>query len=141
MSSKATQYSGEQLYRKLSALAEGLLYPSETDATIEVFFWNSKERGELTLDALCDLYGISPEEHVVSVPPEDFFDGVTDVFDWQTPEERQASVRFAEMRDLFFANTSKAKHYWVGEGTVMVFLWGKAYDGNYVGFQTYIVET
>ncbi|GIV54319.1 MAG: sugar-non-specific nuclease inhibitor NuiA-like protein [Candidatus Kapaibacterium sp.] len=131
----------EQLYRTLDELASSLLYPSETDAPISVFLWDTTERGALTLDALLDYFGIPSSLPSVEVPPQEFFEGVTDIYEWHQEDERAAAERFHTLRDLFFTHTSGHKHYWVGEHRVDVFLWGRARDGNYVGFKTIIVET
>jgi len=136
----ASALNSDQLYRQLEELAAGLLYPSETDAPIEVFLWETGERGALSLDALLDYYGIA-HNTVAEVPPEEFFEGVTDTYEWQDSQERADTERFCTMRDLFFANTTAQKHFWIGEHTVDVFLWGRTRDGNYVGFKTRIVET
>ncbi|MCX8051716.1 MAG: nuclease A inhibitor family protein [Chlorobi bacterium] len=131
----------QRLYRHLYQLAGGLLYPSETDAPVDVFLWDVSERGALSLDALVEYFGISRDMSVAEVPPEEFFEGITEVHDWHDESERRASENFRRMREIFFANVTQPKHYWVGERTVHVFLWGRTSDGNYVGIRTLIVET
>ncbi|GBD05194.1 hypothetical protein HRbin20_00774 [bacterium HR20] len=136
-----TMLSAEQLYHELYRLADGVLYPSETDAPVDVLLWEVSQRGALTIDALLDAFGISPQQPVSDVPPEDFFEGVTDTYDWQNEEERAMTERFRRMKELFFANVTNPKHYWVGERNVHVFLWGRTSDGNYIILKTGIVET
>ncbi len=136
-----TVLPAEQLYRELYRLADGVLYPSETDAPVDVLLWEVSERGALTIDALVDAFGISHQQAISEVPPEDYFEGVTETYDWQNEEERAMAERFRRMKELFFANVAIPKHYWVGERNVHVFLWGRTSDGNYVILKTGIVET
>lgn len=133
--------SAEQLYRQLETAACCVLYPSETDAPVNVFLWDVSERGALSLDALIETFGLPHDDVIAEVPPEDFFEGVTELYDWQTEEERRMTEHFRTMKQLFLDNVSDPKHYWVGEHTVHVFLWGRTHDGHYVGLRTYIVET
>jgi hypothetical protein len=135
-----TTLSSEQLYRELYHLADGVLYPSETDAPIDVLLWEVSARGALTVDALVDTYGIFSQS-ISEVPAEDFFDGVTDTYEWHSDEERDMTERFRKMKELFFSNVSHPKHYWIGEKNVHVFLWGRTRDGNYIILKTGIVET
>lgn len=141
MTADGTKLTSEQLYDRLRRLADGLLYPSEIDAPVDVFFWDTSLHGELTIDALIETYHLPDDAPVSSVPPEEFFEGVTETYEWHTPEEREASERFQQAQELFFANVTNPKHYWIGEHKVHVFLWGRTVDGNYVGFQTRLVET
>lgn len=133
--------SAEQLFYHLNKAAACVFYPSEVDAPVEVFLWDVSERGTLSIDALLEAFGLSRDDVVAEVPPEDFFDGVTELYDWQNEEERRITEHFRTMKQLFFGNVNDPKHYWVGEHTVHVFLWGRTQDGHYVGLRTYIVET
>ncbi len=141
MAQTPSTLNAEQLYRQAVAIAADLLYPSETDAPIDVFLWETAERGALSIDALLDYYGIPAPIPYAEAPPEEFFEGVTEFYEWQQEDERRNVQNFRTLRDLLFTNTTALKHYWVGEHKVHVFLWGRTRDGNYVGLKTHIVET
>ncbi|MCX7929676.1 MAG: nuclease A inhibitor family protein [Chlorobi bacterium] len=133
--------SAAELYRRLDELTADLMYPSETDAPIGVMMWDTSERGSLTVDAVMDYFGIPSDSPISKVPPEDFFDGVIETYPWQNEQERRHTAQYQQARDLFFANVTAPKHYWIGEYTVEVFLWGRTRDGNYIILHTRIVET
>lgn len=136
-----THLASQELSHVLSEKLEGMLYPSETDSPIDVFVWDCSEQGAFTLNTLLGYYGFSDDTNVSEVPAEEFFEGLTEIYEWHTNEEVDHANRFKEVRDLFFANVTNPKHYWVGEHTVHVFLVGRTCDGNYIGLRTYIVET
>ncbi len=133
--------STDQFVDALRRLCTGLLYPSETDAPIDVYVWNTSERGAMTFDNIAfDLH--HPEDvHVSESEAEEFFEGVTDIYEWHTPEEVEETKQYQALKEMFFANVTKPIQLWFGENKVDVLVLGRTSDGNYVGLRTFIVET
>ncbi|MBL7975767.1 MAG: hypothetical protein JNJ85_12695, partial [Candidatus Kapabacteria bacterium] len=71
----------------------------------------------------------------------EFFEGVTEIYEWHTPEEIDETKQYQELRDVFFANVTKPRQLWFGERKVDVLVFGRTSDGDVVGLKTYIVET
>jgi hypothetical protein len=83
-----------------------------------------------------------PEDVLISESDAaEFFEGVTEVYEWHTPEEVQETLQFQELRDVFFANVTKPVQVWFGENKVDVLVIGRTSQGDYVGMRTFIVET
>ena len=133
--------STDQFVDALRRLCTGLLYPSETDAPIDVYVWNTAEKGAMTYDNIAfDLH--HPEDVLISESEaEEFFEGVTEVYDWHTPEEIEETKQYQELKQVFFDNVSKPVQLWFSENKVDVLVIGRTSDGNYVGLRTFIVET
>ncbi len=131
----------DQFSDALRRLCTGLLYPSETDAPIDVYVWNCSERGAMTYDNIAfDLH--HPEDVLISESEaEEFFEGVTEVYEWHTPEEVEETKQYQELRKVFLENVTKPVQLWFGENKVDVLVLGRTSDGNYVGLRTFIVET
>jgi hypothetical protein len=131
----------DELIDALQRLCTGLLYPSESDAPIDVYVWRTAEQGAMTLDNIA-FHLHHPEDVLISESDAaEFFEGVTDVYEWHTPEEVQETLQFQKLRDLFFANVTKPVQVWFGENKVDVLVIGRSSQGDYVGLRTFIVET
>jgi len=131
----------DEVIDKLQQLVVGLLYPSETDAPIEVFVWRTAEKGACTDDNLAYEFH-HPEDVLISEShAEEFFEGVTDIYEWHTPEEIEETKQFQSLRDTFLENVTKPRQLWFGERKVDVVVFGRTTDGDVVGLKTYIVET
>ncbi len=131
----------DQFSDALRQLCTGLLYPSETDAPIDVYIWNTAEQGAMTFDNIAfNLH--HPEDVLISESEaEEFFEGVTEVYEWHTPEEVEETKQYQELKKVFFENVTKPVQLWFGENKVDVLVIGRTTDGNYVGLRTFIVET
>lgn len=132
----------DELIDELQRLSTGLLYPSETDAPISVFEWRTGEKGAYTDENLMHDLG-HPEDATLSEieTAEEFFDGLTDTYEWHTPEEIEMTKQFVELKEMLFANITKPRHIWIGEREVDVFVFGRTKDGDIIGLRTLIVET
>ncbi len=131
----------DELSDRLRQLCTGLLYPSEADAPIDVYVWKTTERGAMTYDNIAfDLH--HPEDVLISESEaEEFFEGVTEVYEWQTPEEVSETKQYQELKEAFFANVTKPVQLWFGENKVDVLVLGRTKEGDYAGLRTFIVET
>ncbi|MFM8179380.1 MAG: nuclease A inhibitor family protein, partial [Candidatus Kapaibacterium sp.] len=83
-----------------------------------------------------------PEDVLVSESEAaEFFEGVTDVYEWHSAEEVEETKQFQQLRDVFFSNVTKPLQVWFGENKVDVLVLGRTSQGDYVGLRTFIVET
>lgn len=132
--------SGE-LIDSLQKLCVGLLYPSESDAPIEVYHWDTAEKGAISDDNIAFELG-HPEDVLISESDaEEFFEGVTEIYEWHTPEEVEETKQYQELRDVFISNVTKPRQLWFGENKVDVLVFGRTVNGDYVGLKTFIIET
>ena len=131
----------DELIDTLRRLSTGLLYPSESDAPIDVFVWRTAEQGAITIDNIAfSLH--HPEDVLVSQSEaEEFFEGVTDIYEWHTDAEKEETQQYQELRDVFFQNVTKPVQVWFGENKVDVVVYGRTLSGDYVGLRTFIIET
>ena len=133
--------STDTLIDELRKLSTGLLYPSESDAPIDVFVWRTSEKGAITNDNIAFELHHPEDVHIGESEAEEFFDGVTDIYEWHTPEEIEETKQYQQLKDVFLANVSKPLQLWFGERKVDVVVYGRTSDGDYVGLHTFIVET
>lgn len=133
--------STNELIDELQKLSSGLLYPSESDAPIDVYIWRTAEQGALTIDNIAFQLHHPEDVHVSESEAGEFFEGLTDVYEWHTPEEIEETMQFQKLRDVFFANVTKPVQIWFGENKVDVVVYGRTSEGDYVGLRTFIVET
>ncbi|MFM8472480.1 MAG: nuclease A inhibitor family protein [Candidatus Kapaibacterium sp.] len=131
----------DELIDELRRLSTGLLYPSESDAPIDVYVWRTAEQGAMTLDNIA-FHLHHPEDVLVSESEAaEFFEGVTDVYEWHSAEEVEETKQFQQLRDVFFSSVTKPLQVWFGENKVDVLVLGRTSQGDYVGLRTFIVET
>src|SRR5947209_5627218 len=114
----------------LKKASKGLVYTSETDATLEPFAWEGG--GKLTKARLLELAGAESGTAVEQTTVADFFGAV--------PEED--SEKFQTLQQVLQEQLSGVKVYKVGdEPEKQVYVVGKAPDGRWAGLKTTVVET
>ena len=118
----------EDEFTLLQAAAQGLLYPSETDAPFDVFRW--KPTGT---DAAKDVLAHATKlRGIEEIPVAAFFDEL---------DESDDAPRFRALRKVMESSLSGLKVYRIGSIEVEVFVIGKARSGDWVGLHTISVET
>src|SRR3954452_16616985 len=124
---------------QLKKAIRGLLYPSETDAKLQVFVW--REEAPFTPEALLASAGLDATTPVETTDLATFMQPVTTPHDWDGPAEQKQERRFTALRALLEASLSDIKVYWVGKINIDVYVVGKTTDGTYTGVKTKMVET
>ncbi len=124
----------------LKKASKGLLYPSESDASFEVFTWKNLG-GTLTHEKLLTLAGRDPECPVEVTTTDDFFAELTAYKDDHSPEEKAVVQGYRTLRQAVKEHLIDAKTFRVGEIEVAVYLVGKTPEGDWVGLKTLSVET
>ena len=124
----------------LREAAEGLLFPSETDAPLVPFFWADADAVPLTSERLLALAQVPVGTPVKSVSLATFFRPATKEEDWHNAEEQAEVKRFQGLVATIKATLGRPQVFRVGETNMDVYVVGVA-DGGYMGLQTRVVET
>lgn len=129
----------EALLRRLSAAADGLLYPSETDAPFVPFAWETMR--DFSIDKLLLATRHNRNTPVDGMELDDFFAPVEHVEEWFDDNERETAERFALLHDTLDEVLTDVSVYRVGTVDISVYIIGKTADGYFAGVSTKIVET
>src|SRR5690606_33126609 len=81
----------------LHRAADGLLFPSETDAPLVPFFWPDERPSTPTPGLLREKAGVAPDAKIKSVRLETFFRPATREEEWHNAEEKAEVARFREL--------------------------------------------
>jgi histidine triad (HIT) family protein len=114
----------------LRKAAQGLTFPSESEAKLEPFLWEGG--GDMTPARLLQLAGAPADTPVEEVSLEDFFRVV--------PQEDRPN--FDRLAKVLRQQLSGVKVYKVGgEAEKQAYIVGKTPDGHWAGLKTTVVET
>lgn len=123
----------------LQNAAHGLLFPSETDAPIEPFFW--PEPAPVTPSA--ELVASHAEIEANAVKTQSlvtFFKPTLAEEEWHNAQEKAEVKRFQALLDVVKSDLAATKVFRVGKVEIEVYVVGRVSDG-YAGFKTKVVET
>jgi hypothetical protein len=124
---------------ELTAAADGLLVPSESDYPFVPFRWEGS--GPLTPVALLAHLELPPDTPVETRAPETFFAPLTRIAEWMDEAQRAQAARFAALRDLIVARLRNAAVYRVGRVRITVVIAGQDAADTIVGLRTTLIET
>lgn len=127
--------------QRVAKAADGLFYPSETDAPVEPFVMTGFEDEELTPEALLAFTERDAETPVETAELDAFFAPLVEEQDWHGPEERGAAKRFGRLRRLLERSLRDIRVFRVGERELDVYVLGRTRDGRFAGIRTRAVET
>jgi hypothetical protein len=125
---------------RLDQAAQGLLFPSETDAPLIPFFWPDAAPGDLTPERLAELAKTPPDQPIKSVKLDTFFRPVTKAEEWHNDEEKAEVEKFKTLVKTIKDTLAEVKVFRVGETKMDVYIVGKV-EGGYAGLKTQVVET
>ncbi len=123
----------------LSQAAAGLTFPSETDAPFVPFAW-PQAAAEATAEVVAREARLPAGSHLEQQSLEEFFAPAVAEEDWMNPAERATAKNLAALLQTIRAALPDATVFRVGEGSVDVFIVGRAGVGL-AGLQTKVVET
>jgi hypothetical protein len=115
----------------LGKAAEGLRYPSETDAPFEPFSWGRAD-SDLTPEKAARLAGASAADPVEEQSADDFF---------QYLDAAENADQFRKLRQAVTAQLSGLRVFRIGQVNIDVYLVGRTKDGEWAGLTTHSVET
>jgi Nuclease A inhibitor-like protein len=124
----------------LEQAADGLAYPSETDAPWTAFAWPTA-KGDPT-GAAVRRWG----KHKARAPVEEealdeFFAPLVGEQDWYGDQERATAAKYRALLDVVKHYLKGAKVVRVGGRTKAVYVVGTANEGGWAGLKTTAVET
>lgn len=139
-----------KLVGKLSKLAEGLYYVSETDA--EVTPKAFKDKGNVKLKAFMKLVKKPADRPAALGSFDDEYEQMTD-FDEDDEDQADDAKRFKKLLDTFKKNVKDIRVFRIGDewaskdrrgtisGGIHVYIVGKSKDGHLIVLETFSVET
>lgn len=128
-----------KLNTRLEQALNGLTFPSETDAPLQVFVWPENESFEP--EVLRQHAGHDAATPVHTTDLDRLLRPATTARDWHGPQEQERVRRFTALRDLLRAELDDVTVFKIGDAAMDVFVVGRDADGQYLGFSTHVVET
>lgn len=123
----------------LEQAVDGLLFPSETDAPIELFAW--PEAQPFSPDALRAQLGLADDARLTTMDIESFFAPAVRIEDWFSPERRARAERFQQLLSLLKQQLSAIHVYQFGQTEMPTVVLGHDEQGRLRGIKTTVVET
>jgi hypothetical protein len=123
----------------LEQAIDSLLFPSETDAPIEVFAW--PEAQPFSPDALRSRLGLEANARLTTMDIESFFAPAVRIEGWFTPERRAQAERFQQLLALLKQQLSAIHVYQFGQTEMPTVVLGHDEQGRLRGIKTVVVET
>ncbi|MCX6216349.1 nuclease A inhibitor family protein [Spirosoma sp.] len=134
--SKDTRFS-----ESVSALLTDLLYPSESDETIEIVTCYLKQAEPLSVSQIKDWLMLPPSVAVEEMLEADLWEPVITEQDWYTAEEKDRTARFQKLKQVVENTLTVRQVFRVGEAELDVYLLGIQADGDRAGIKTKIIQT
>lgn len=124
----------------LQDAAQGLLFPSETDAPLLPFFWPQAAPAAPTPELVAQQTKVPADAPIKSQSIARFFAPATKEEEWHNDEEREQVRRFRHLLEVIQATLKDVKAFRIGETDIDVYIVGSVQDGL-AGLQTKVVET
>ena len=128
--------TAQEISDRLSQLADGLLFPSESEYPLEPFVWESTT---LSSENILERSLQPSDTTIEAIALEDFFAPVVTDEDWFEDEDRAIAQRYRDMQWLI-ATLENVQVYKVGKVEIDVYIVG-AIDPDLVGLKTTVIET
>lgn len=123
----------------LEQAIDGLLFPSETDAPIELFVW--PEAQPFSPDALRTELGLDADSRLTTMDVESFFAPALRIEDWFSPERRARAEGFQQLLALLKQQLNAIHVYQFGQTEMPTVVLGHDEQGRLRGIKTVVVET
>jgi hypothetical protein len=118
-------------FQNLKKAIEGLEYPSESDASFDLFHW-PKSKAASALEQVATRAGANRK--IAEVPIDSFFDALKDSDD---------APRFLQLRHALESTLTNLKIFRAGDGEtkVDIYVIGQTQSGDWAGLHTTSIET
>lgn len=123
----------------ITAAADGLLMPSESDYPFEPFSWSGPE--PLTPELLLTLLGLPSDTPVEVRDALALLDRLATIQEWFGEYEQYVAARFATLRDTMTAHLTDLTLYRIGTIRITLIIAGRDDTGATVGLRTIVIET
>jgi hypothetical protein len=125
--------------QSLRKASEGLLFPSETDAPLEVFEWPG-EQGKPDKARVLELARLPTNTPVTKKSVDAFFKEVTQEQSWHNDAEKAEVQKFKHLVQALKESLSDVKVFQAGRVESDVYVVGRAESG-WGGVKTKVVQT
>jgi hypothetical protein len=129
----------DALLKQLAAAAEGLLYPSETDAPFLPFAWETMR--DFSVEKLLFATRHDRNTPVEGTEFHDFFKPLVRIEEWFDDAESATALSFENLRDTLSDLLGELSVYRIGTVNIDIYVIGKTDDGYFAGVSTKAVET
>ncbi|UFH52476.1 nuclease A inhibitor family protein [Spirosoma sp. KNUC1025] len=126
---------------QVSPLLTDLLYPSESDESIEPVTCYLNQRELLTTSQIKDWQMLPPSVYVEEIPEADFWEPVVTDQDWYEAEEKARTEKFKALQQLVETQLAGRQVFRVGETEIDIYLLGQQTNGERAGLKTKVVQT
>ncbi len=123
----------------LRKATEGLLFPSETDAPLEVFEWPG-EQGKPDKARVLALAKLPAGTPVKTKSVDAFFKEVTQEQSWHDDEEKAEVQKFKQVVQTLKDSLADPKVFQAGKAESDVYIVGRT-DAGWAGVKTKVVQT
>ena len=120
----------------LTELADGLLFPSESDYPLETFTWEAET---ITPEIILTRSQKTADTAIEAITLEDFFAPVVTDEDWFEDEDRQVAQKFRDLQTAI-ATLGNVQVFRLGKIEIDVYIVG-AIGPDLIGLKTTIIET
>lgn len=127
------------LKERIEKTCKGLVYVSETDAPIEVFFNSSMDVP--IVKELLSFRGKEDEPTTTSTETGNFFKRLTTEKEWHTEVQSRNARRFKKLQQLLEKELEDIRIIRVGRVRIEIYVIGKSKNGEVAGIKTFSVET
>ena len=128
--------TAKEITDRLSQLADGLLFPSESEYPLEPFTWESTS---LTPETILERSQKPADSAIESITLEEFFAPVTTDEDWFDDEDREIAQRFRDLQAAI-ATLENVQVFRLGKIEIDVYIVG-AIGPDLIGLKTTVIET
>ncbi|WP_055073865.1 nuclease A inhibitor family protein [Pseudanabaena sp. 'Roaring Creek'] len=128
--------TSKKIFDRLSTLAKGLQFPSESEFPLEPFLWESTTLLPANILHRANKPAIAPIE---AIALQEFFAPVTDEREWYDDDERAIAQRFRDL-EMEISALENVQVFKVGQVEIDVYIVG-AIDLDLVGLKTTVIET
>lgn len=120
--------SGDELFRTITELCEGLVFISEQDAPVTAYLPN-------------EAAALEESETVETDSFDKFFDRLTTEKDWMNEFQKHRAAKFRLLRGLLEISLDELRVIRSGKIQIDIVVVGKDRDGRLMGVRTAAVET
>lgn len=131
----AAPIANDPAFDAIRTAATDLLYPSETDAPIELAIWPAGQ----TPAQLCASLGAAAGYELRAGAS--FFAGPARTYPWSDPAEQERAARFRALQQIVETHLSDLRVCRVGALRIDLYLIGVTPEGYLAGLRTFVVET
>lgn len=126
---------------EIISLSSDLMYPSESDESIEYFEMEASTDEKLLLANFRMINGIRPEIEIEEMNFELFFKPLIKLEDWFGDDEKKWARDSLKLKQLILQKLKEIKILKVGKIEIDVYVFGKSERCKWEGLKTKFIET